>query len=131
QAALRLQPARAAVHGNPFEVARRILPRRGDLLEVEDKVIGYEQIKSPVAVVIHPRATRAPARALVPQSRRLRHIRERAVAVVPIEHVLPPAGDEDVVETVVVVVADRHSISPALTSESGLLRNVGERAVAI
>src|SRR3954468_16630268 len=60
-----------------------------------------------VAIVIEKRAAGAPPRALVQQSGFLRHVRKRPVAVVPVKNVLSPIGDEQVVEPVVIVIADR------------------------
>ncbi len=61
----------------------------------------------------------------------LRDIGERAVTVVVIQHVAAPAGDEEIVEAVVVVVADATGLAPAGVRQPGLRRDVGERAVAV
>ena len=59
------------------------------------------------------------------------HVGERAVAVVVIQDVVAVAGDEEVVEAVVVVVADGDRRCPARARQAGLLGDVGEGAVAV
>ena len=50
----------------------------------------------------------------------LRHIGKNALAIVVIQNVLTPAGDEDVVETVIVVVAHRNTCRPYTAAKAGL-----------
>ena len=60
--------------------------------------------------------------------------RERAVAVVVVERVAAVVGDVEVLEAVVVVVADRDAHAVAVlrhAGEAGLLRDVGEGAVGV
>jgi hypothetical protein len=59
------------------------------------------------------------------------HVRERAIAIVAIEDVLAPIGEEKIVEAVVVVIADADSGSPADLCQAGFFGDVGEGAVAI
>ena len=57
---------------------------------------------------------------------------EGAVAVVVVEDVLAVVGDEEIVEAVVVVVADAAGLAPAgFVLEAGAVGDVGEGAVAI
>ncbi len=84
-----------------------------------------------IAIVVHPTAARPVADCRLAQSRVFGHIGECAVAVVVIEHVLAVVGDEEVVEAVVVVVADGHRGRPTRALQSSFGRDVGERAVAI
>ena len=56
---------------------------------------------------------------------------KRSVAVVSIETILSEVSTEDVIEAVVVVVADANAICPADRLQSCFLRHVGECAVAI
>src|SRR4051812_18369652 len=118
--ALRNQSARAAIHRDAFEVATRILSRRWDFVEVENQVVGDEQIKAAIAVVVYPRATSAPALPDVQQSRCLRHIGESAVPVVAVKYVLRPTGNEEILVPVVVVIADGYAACPALTLQASL-----------
>ena len=48
-----------------------------------------------------------------------------------IEHVVAVVGDEEVVEAVVIVVADGDRGCPPGPQQSGFLGDIGERAVAI
>ena len=65
------------------------------------------------------------------ESRFLRDVLERAVAFVMKQDVLPPAGDEDVVESVVVVIANRDPRGPDASPQSGTLGHVAEGSVAV
>ena len=65
------------------------------------------------------------------QSRLLRDIGERAVAVVAIEDVLALIGDEQILEAVVVVVADANADAQPTSVRPALCGDVGESAVAI
>ena len=69
-------------------------------------VVGDDQIEFAVAVIVDPGGA---GREFVrpPQSRRLGHVGESAVAVVVEEMALTERGDVEVVEAVVVVIADR------------------------
>ena len=112
--ALRNQSARTAIHRDAFEITPRVLSRWRDFVEIENEIVGEEQVEASIAVVVHPGAACAPAIAEVQQACRLRHVGESAVAVVAIQNVLRPAGDENVVAPVVVVVGDGHAAGPAL-----------------
>src|SRR4029077_9899939 len=58
-------------------------------------------------------------------------IGKRAVAVVVVEDVLAEVGDEEIVEAVVVVIADADGLPPAGMNEARLSGDVGESTVAI
>src|SRR5207237_8915011 len=58
-------------------------------------------------------------------------IGESAVAVVVIEDIFSKIGDEEIVETVVVVITDADALSPAGMKQAGFGGDVGESAVAI
>ncbi len=60
-----------------------------------------------------------------------RDVRECAVSVVVIQNVLAERGDENIVEAVVVVIADANALSPAVMDQTGFCGDVGEGAVAI
>src|SRR5207249_8106184 len=122
---------RAAIHGHAFEITVGIFSRSWDLAEVENQVVGDEQIQAAVAVVVHPSATTAPTLAGMQQAGRLRYIRERAVAVVAVQDVLRPAGDKKILETVVVVVADGHAACPALAHQARFRGYIRESPVAV
>src|SRR5438128_2660430 len=59
------------------------------------------------------------------------HIGKRTVAVVAIENILAPVGDEQVIVAVIVVIANAHRGHPAGALQSRLFRNVRKRAVTI
>ena len=84
-----------------------------------------------IAVVVDEAATRAPSMRVVAQPGRLRHVSESAVAIVAVKQVLPPSGNEEVLEAVVVVVADADAAAPAVVHQPGLLCDIGKAAVAV
>ena len=92
-------------------VGRLTGPRRRRRIEIH--IVGDEQIEMAVAVVIQKAAARAPARSGSSDSGLFRDVGKRAVTVVVIEHVPAPVGDEQIVEAVVVVIADTTSLAPA------------------
>ena len=113
QAPLGLQATWPAINWNAFKAAIGIPPGSRDRLKIEHHVVGDKQVQQAVAIIVHPRATRSPAPALVKQPGLPRHIRKRAIPVVPVEHVLAPLGNEDVIEPVVVVIADASPRKPS------------------
>ena len=67
----------------------------------------------PVAVIVDERAAGVPPLARARDPGFLADIAERAIPVVVIQHVFPEVGDEQIVEAVVVVVADANSLAPS------------------
>ena len=61
----------------------------------------------------------------------LRYVGECAIAIVVEEMALADSGNENVVEAVVVVVADGHTESEERNAEAGFARHVGKGAVMI
>src|SRR5580704_10546558 len=98
--------ARSAFDGDAFPIAIDVVAGFGHALEIEIDIVGNEEIKMAVAVVIDEGCAGTPARFLAYQSRGLRHVGESAVAVVAIEFVLSPIRNEEILEAVVVVIAD-------------------------
>ena len=93
-------------------------------------VIRNDQVQLAVPVVVHPR--RAGGKFIrVPTSRGLGHIGERPVTIVVKEMALSERGDEEIVVSVVVVVADRRAEAKHRNRQSGLARHVREGAVVI
>ncbi len=129
--ALRAQAARAAVNGNAFEVARRIASGGRNRFEIENQIVRDEQIEASIAIIVDPGAARAPASALVPEAGCPGDVGERAVAIVAVERVLSPLRDEDIVEAVVIVIADGDSEGPVLASQAGVGGDIGKRPVAV
>ena len=88
----------------------------------------------PVAIIVNPGTTGIPARLRsgLDQPRPFCNIQERSIAVVTIKGILPIVGDEQIVITVVVVVADATRLSPTGADfETRTLRHIGERSVAV
>src|SRR3954468_20691612 len=83
----------------------RVLAANRNLLGIENQVVRHEEIEPAVAIVVDPGATRSVACAFVQEPRLFGDFPERAVAFVMEQDVLPPTGDKDVVESVVIVVA--------------------------
>src|SRR5205085_8688575 len=111
--------------------AAAVLAGHGRLLKSEAHIVGNEQVKVTVAIIVHEAATGAPALLLAPEPGRLRNIREGAIAVIAVEEVLPVAGDEDVLKAVVVIVAYANAASPTNRVQSRFFGDVSECAVAI
>ena len=99
--------------------------------EREAHVIGNEQIKVPIPVVVQETASRSPAGLIVPKAGTLGYVGKRPIAVVSIETVLAEVGAKNILESVVVVVTDANAGRPARCLQTGFLGDVGEGAVAI
>src|SRR5229473_2115176 len=125
------QSDRPTFNGDTFPVAIWVLSWHRCVLEREAHVIGNEQIKIPIPVVVKETASRSPAWLIVPKAGTLGHVGKRSIAVVSIETVLPEVGTKNILESVVVVVADANAGRPAGCLQASLLRDVGERSVAI
>src|SRR5437660_6640134 len=125
------QPARSAFHGNTFPVAIDVLPRHGSVFEREANVVGDEQIKMAVAVVVQKTTPGAPTRLIVPEAGGLGYISKRSVTIVAVKVILSEAGAEDILKPIVVVIADAYRRGPVHRSQSGFLRNIGEGAIPI
>ena len=93
-------------------------------------VIADEEIEEAVAVVIEPEGGGAEA-LFVEEAGFLGDVGEGAFAGVVEEAALADAGDEDVGETVVVVVGDGHAHAVQFEVEAGGFGDVSEGAVAI
>ena len=125
------QAARTAVHRHALPAAVGVLSRLRQFLERGVEVIGDEQIEVTVAIEVHPRAPGPVSHRVLAQAGLGGHVAERPVAVVAIQHVVAVVGDEQIVEPVVVVVADGDRRGPAGARQAGLVRHIRERAVAI
>src|SRR4029077_21213679 len=99
--------------------------------QIHVDVVGYEKIKPAIAIVIDESATGVPALAVGGDTGLGGDIGKRAVAVVVVEDVLAEVGDEEIVEAVVVVIADADGLPPAGMNEARLSGDVGESTVAI
>ncbi len=77
-----------------------------------------------VAIVVNKGAAGAPLRGGQQQARLTRDVGKRAVAVVAEQHVLVVIGEEQVIQAVVVVIADGDARGPAGTRETGFRGDV-------
>src|SRR6266851_4733663 len=112
-------------------VAINVLSRHGCVFKREANVVGDEQIKMAITVVVQKTAPGAPSRLIVPEAGSLGHIGKGSVPIVAVEVILSEAGAEDVFESVVVVIADAHRRGPVHRPQSRFVRNVGKRTVTI
>src|SRR5947209_641219 len=72
-----------------------------------------------------------PAALVVYQPRCFGHIRERAVAVISIQDIVSPICDEQIVKTIVVVIANAYRGCPSGEVQPGLFGDIGERSIAV
>src|SRR5205814_9757677 len=87
-------------------------------------IIADEKIKQAVAVVIKPQSGSAEA-LMSEEAAGTRGVHESPFAGVAEETALADAGDENIGETVVVVIADGHAHSIELDVNAGAARHVG------
>ncbi len=103
--------------------------RRG--LDVEVDVIGDEEIKVAVTVVVEKRTAGVPALPALDEAGLCGDIREGAIAVVLVKNRLAIVAHEEIIEAIVVIIAHTTSLAPAGARHAALRRDVGEGAVAI
>ena len=110
--------ARTAQDGNalPLAVMRGI--GRRNLVRIELEVIAHEEIEKAVSVVVKKRAAGAPANVLLIEPGFLRDICKCAVPIVMEEDVVSPETAEQIVPTIIVVVADADAGLPTRPSQS-------------
>lgn len=84
-----------------------------------------------VAIVVHERAASIPALSVAGDPSFLGVVGKCAIAVVVVKDILAEVGYEEVVETVVVVIADTDALSPARVNEASFESDVSEGAVTI
>ena len=93
--------------------------------------MAYEEVEQAVAIVVDPGAAGAEVGTFAQEAGFFRDVGEHAFAAVVEEDVLAVTSDEDVVETVVIVIGDGDSGCPDGTAQAGLRGYVFECAVAI
>ena len=99
--------------------------------QIEIDIVGDEEIEFAVAIVVDKRAAGVPALAVPAHARFISYIRERAITIVVIKNVLAKVADKEVLEAVIVVIANADALSPAGVGYASLQSNVGECAVSI
>ena len=97
------------------------------MIDVKVNVAGNKQIEIAVVVIVKKGSASGPARCADTGS--LRNVRECPVAVILQQVILAQTGHEQIIKTIVVVVAGRDSHSPANVGEAGLVSDILERAV--
>ena len=98
------------------------------MILVKLHVVSHKKIELPVSVVIEPPCRRRP-RAIVTDAGLRRHISERSIPIVVIQHRMPVAGHINVRETVVIKIADGHAkVKRPVRSNA---RQFRERPIAI
>src|ERR1019366_1414504 len=122
---------RAAVHRNSLPGAIDVGAGFRSMLQIELNVVGDEEIEVPVAIIVDKGATGAPPGVIVPESCRSGDIGKRSVAIVSIQFVLSEVGAEQILETVVVIITDRHGRCPSCRTQTRFLGNVSEGAIAV
>jgi hypothetical protein len=125
-----LEPGRAAGYLNAFIGAAGGFGKRGGL-DIEVDVVGDEEVEVAVTVVVKEGAAGVPASFGLEKAGLTGDIGEGAIAVVAVEDVLAVVGDKEVVEAVVVVVADAAALTPSAATQAGLEGDIGEGAIAI
>ena len=99
------------------------------MLEVEADVAGDKEVQPTITVVVAECATSRPA--VVSDVRGLGDVGEPTAAIVAIQAVLPEVRDEQILESVVVEVADTDTLAPSLVRHPALDRTVGEGAIPV
>src|SRR5580698_2480505 len=84
-----------------------------------------------VAIIVEKSTATVPSRTGLLQPCLDGDIGEGTVAVVMEERILAVVGDEQVVESIVVVVADTTALPPAAACEPGLRGDIGEGSITI
>src|SRR5437899_3150789 len=84
-----------------------------------------------VPIVIEEAATGAPASLDARHSRLFRDVGESTVAIIAVKHVSSKVGDKEIVEAIVVIVADTAGLAPTRMRQTRLASDVGKGAVAI
>src|SRR5712692_5767941 len=120
------QSPRTAFHRNTLPVAINVFSRHGCVFKREANVVGDEQIKMAIAVVVQKTAPGAPSRLIVPEAGRFGYIAKGSITVVAVKMILSEASAEDILESVVVVIADAHPRGPVHRPQSGFFGDIGK-----
>ena len=96
---------------------------------IEFRVAGYEQIESPIVIVVTPARPGRPAAQR--DSCFFGYIGESAIVIVVIKPVLAVIGHVNIRPTIVVIVSYCNSEPPALVGNSGFRGDVCKSAIVI
>ena len=86
-----------------------------------------EEVEPPVIVIIEPDGTGCPSRSRQP--RFLGYVGESAITIVVIQDTPAILRKVQVRKPIAIVVANRHPLTKAASSDSGCLSDIGEGAV--
>ena len=125
------ETARAAHDWNAFPLTGGGFVGRGRLCGIKLDVIADEKVEMAVAIIVEECAACAPAHMLVIDAGLASDIGEGAVTVVVKKDVVSPETAEEIVPSVIVVVADADARLPAGAREAGLCGDIGKCSVAI
>src|SRR5258707_13716899 len=99
------------------------------MIKVEIHIVRDEKIELPVIIVVQECRSSGPAR--IANICLCRHIRKRAVSIVPEKVVWTETGHVQVIETVVIVVARRDTHAKSNIPKARLVCYVRKRAIAV
>ena len=124
------QTARAAHHRDGFPDAGGALARSGRGREIKVHIIGHDQIKFAVAIIVNESATCAPGLPRAGHSSLLCDLGEDAALVV-IQAILAVVSYIQIFPAVIVVVSNADALSPASCREARLRGDIGESPIVI
>lgn len=126
-----LKARRAASYLDSFVCATGgVRQRRG--LDVEIDVVGDEEIEMPVAVIVEKGAAGVPTGFGLEESSRGYHIGEGSIAVIAVEGILAVIRNEEVIPSIVVVIADTAALAPSsFVLQAGAYRHICKGTVAV
>jgi hypothetical protein len=117
--------------GTPFHWQKLMSSGGWNLVRIQLDEIAHEKIEVAVPVVIEESAAGAPAAFFLKKAGLMRNIGKGAISVVMKENVMAPEAAEQVVPSIVVVIAYANAGLPAGAPQARLLRHVGKGAVAV
>ncbi len=116
---------------NPFPLAGILLAWGRHFGNIELDVVADKEIQKAVPVVVEKRAPSAPPNALIVQPSLPRYIGKCSVAIVVEQDVMTPKAAEQVLPSVIVIIAHANTCLPTGAGQSRSLGNVGKGAVAV
>jgi len=116
-------------HALPLAEAHVVGGKR--LVRIQLDEVAHEKIEKSVPVVIEECAACAPAALFLRKAGLPGNIGKGSVSVVMKQNVMPPKCAEQIVPSIVVVIANANAGLPAGASQSRLICNIGKCAVAV
>ena len=125
-----LQSARPAIDRDAAILAEHAVAELGQVVDIQVHVVGDIEIEVAIVVIIAESRTRSPTIG-IGDAGFDGDVGEGAVVVVVVKRRSMEAGNVDVFPAVVIVVADRHTVSPTAKIQARLRRDVGKRTVMV